>query len=297
MMNRPEYVAVVIHYRDSESLNATLQGLVAQTTPPKRVIVVDNSSVEDPAKIWIESEQHVTLISAPSNLGYAGAVNLARQVVLDEGVPLLLVVTQDVVWGSGTVREMIGVTELGYGVVGPTLMKRSKPEDVFSTGGRFGFGGRSTHLAPPQAGDATVRAVDWVDGAVLLISVEQLQQVGWFDEDYFLYYEEVDLAYRVAKNGGRVGLATKAVAFQEPGNYTPYLRLRNQILFWNKNLGGWQLYPSIFYQICRTAAKSIVQRNPAVLAWGLRGMIDGWRKVGGPPPRTIAVKPWSGGMQ
>jgi GT2 family glycosyltransferase len=64
----------------------------------------------------------------------------------------------------------------------------------------------------------------------MLVPKRALDSVGGFREEFFLYYEEVELQLRLRLNGWSVRLVPTAVCGQEPGNLTAYLRVRNRIL-------------------------------------------------------------------
>ena len=61
------------------------------------------------------------------------------------------------------------------------------------------------------------RAVPWLSGACLLVSRELWGRVGGFDEDYFLYWEDVDLSVRVSRAGGRLVVERTATAVHDEG--------------------------------------------------------------------------------
>ena len=75
-----------------------------------------------------------------------------------------------------------------------------------------------------------MRDVDWLDGAVLLLSAETFTRVGGLATDYFLYWEEVDLQLRVRRLGLPVRIDLGSRAQQAPGMAPPYLDARNSTL-------------------------------------------------------------------
>ena len=66
---------------------------------------------------------------------------------------------------------------------------------MFSAGGVLLRTGRASHLT--QARDAAPYPVDWVDGAIVMYAVAALDAISWVDPDYFLYFEDVDTAWRM----------------------------------------------------------------------------------------------------
>lgn len=285
----PAYAALFIHYKNPGALVESILGLLRQTHRPTEVYVVDNSAHVSPLTLPEEFDGKVTVISASHNGGYAFAVNLVREYIALSAVSHLLVATQDVLWQDDTLAELAAaaLSSDSAACVGPVLNYRSEHSKLFSQGGVMGFGGRNVHLRSSSSVEQSLE-VEWIDGAVMFLAIDSLNSVGWLDEDYFLYYEEVDLCHRLRiKLGQKILLAPRAIAYQEPGNYTPYLRLRNQILFWKKNYGGWQIFPAIAYQFLRTSARATLIRRPRNIGWATRGIIDGCRGAGGKPPAFI----------
>lgn len=286
-----DYAAVAVHYRGSESLAESLAGLFDQTHAPAMVVVVDNSASQVELLLPPSLASRVTILPSPTNGGYAAAMNRARPLVKEAGLEQVLFMTQDVQWESTTVEALGKQMGPDTAVVGPVLRLRSSPDEVFSSGGSFGYGGRVKHMPHESLVDAPSILVDWVDGAVMLVSADALARVDWFDERYFLYYEEVDLCYRFRSElGMRTRLAPAAMAYQEPGNYTPYLRLRNQILFWRKHFRGVPGFIAAGIQFGKSSVRSILNKRPSGVFWALRGVLDGVRGRGGQPPLGIFAR-------
>lgn len=221
--------AVIVHYRDPVSAAETMRVLRSQTVAPDVVFVVDNSAGDLP----FAPDPSVRYLAMEANLGYAGAVNRVREHVA--GYAHLLVVTQDVRMEPNTLSEMLSIAKVsGASCVGPRLHFRSDPTRVFSLGGAYKLGCRPVHVRSLDAiSPAGFNVADWVDGAIMLLSIPALDSADWFDESYFLYFEEVDLCYRLGP--GSTVVAQSAIGYQEPGNFTAYLQLRNQILFWRRS--------------------------------------------------------------
>jgi GT2 family glycosyltransferase len=163
---------------------------------------------------------------------------------------------------------------------------------VFSAGGMIDAKGRTYHAAF-RADVERWRAypdfdVAWADGAFLLVRKGALQRAGGFREDFFLYFEEVELQLRLRLSGWSVRVVPAAVCAQEPGNFTAYLQVRNRILLL-------RAFPSYFdrrlrfslLDVLKTCAKSLRDGRWTGPAWAVRGLVDGLDGVGGKPPRSV----------
>jgi len=153
-----------------------------------------------------------------ANLGYGGAVNRGVAVVSE---PYLLVMNPDVVMEPGTVKALVAALEHdpGLAMVGPRVecpdgtlypSARSFPDLVDAAGHAFfGFlapGNRFSRSYKMLDWDhSTTRDVDWVSGSCVLARRTAYDQVGGFDTAYFMYVEDVDLCWRLARAGWRIG--------------------------------------------------------------------------------------------
>lgn len=227
--------AVVLLYRNWPGVRVTLDSLLASTAAVDHVVVVDNGSEEGDLRELAAAYPSVDVVRAPGNDGYAAGMNLGVREAERLGSSHVLLLTHDVLLDASCVAElMVGMTD-GTGLCGPLLLRRDEPDVVWSAGGTIdrahGLPGHQ-HIGEPASAvpAGPPRAVEWVDGAVLLLSLEALLAVGGLSEDYFLYWEEVDLALRLSAAGFGIVLCPSALAWQAPGMAPPYLDARNGTL-------------------------------------------------------------------
>ena len=135
----------------------------------------------------------------------------------------------------------------------------------------------------------------WVSGACFMVSDQLWTKVGGFDDDYFLYWEDVDLCAKVQAAGGTVGIIRGATAVHDPGqtHTAPgaraksstyyYFNIRNRAVFGAKWLSDegrlqWQrTAPRAAYQVILRGGRRQLLRpfSPLTAAW--RGLLDGRR--------------------
>ncbi len=176
-------------------------------------------------------------------------------------------------------------------VAAPALVFRSAPDKVFSLGGRLLRNGRTLHRAQGAA-TSTIddtprnpRSIAWADGACLALDLGAFNQVGGFDEYFFLYVEEVDLQLRLHELGFDVLLVPLARAMQEPGYYTLYYKYRNLTYLTRKHRGLLSAWPWLV-AFPKDVVRMLALGRPWEFLWAIRGVIDQRRGVGGQRPRT-----------
>jgi GT2 family glycosyltransferase len=208
---------VIVSYRCRELLRACL-GSLSEHSPsrPMEVFIVDNAS-EDGTVEMIQSEfPQVRLYASRENLGFARANNLAIRV---GSAPYVLALNPDTLLSSGALDHMLTIVDErpDIGIAGCRLVledgsfdhaaKRSFPTPLSALahftrfGRRAGATARLAQYRAPELDEFASGAVDAVNGAFMLMRRAALEDVGLFDEGYWMYMEDLDLCYRFREAG------------------------------------------------------------------------------------------------
>jgi len=213
-MQAPALDVVVVAYRAQELLRDCLASLRA--FPPARgarTWVVDNASGDGTAEMVRREFAAVELIESPENLGFSRANNLA----IGRGdAPYVLALNPDTRVTDGALDRMLELMESDprIGISGCRL---ELPDGTFDHAARRSFPtplGALAHftgvgrlrrapakLAQYRAPGVESGPVEAVNGAFMLIRRQALDEVGLFDEGYWMYMEDLDLCYRFAQAG------------------------------------------------------------------------------------------------
>jgi N-acetylglucosaminyl-diphospho-decaprenol L-rhamnosyltransferase len=210
-MGRDLDVAIVA-YRSREMLRDCLTSLRAYTPPRTRVIVVDNESGDGTIEMVRSEFRDVDLLPAGRNLGFAAAINRAIRLGT---APYVLALNPDTRVHAGVLDRLLDLMEENpeVGICGCRLeledgqfdhaARRSFPTPLSALAHFSGIGKRvdSGALAGYRAPDVVEGPVDAVNGAFMLMRRAALDQVGLFDEGFWMYMEDLDLCYRFARAG------------------------------------------------------------------------------------------------
>lgn len=214
-----ELSVVIVSYRCRDLLLACLASLEAQRAEvAMEVIVIDNASGDDTASAAAERFGWVEVEALTDNLGFARSNN--RAIARARG-DVVLILNPDTVVPSGGLRacldQLANWPEVG--VLSPRLVgpdgridrrcKRGFPtiwsSFCYFTGlDRRLTGPRSTRYTMGQLPEDRTGDVDSVSGAFMLMPKRVLDEVGGFDEQFFMYAEDIDLCLRVIAAGYRV---------------------------------------------------------------------------------------------
>jgi len=224
---------VVVYYRTPETLPACLATLRDQDPAPIKVVVVDNSSAEEgltTAPQAAGGDGDYLWLRSPHNVGYGRACNAGVAATSSE---LVLILNADVMLRPGALaslrRRLLADTRTA--VVGPRIWDAEGEIELSARdfpSARTAFLGRSSSVTRtllrsghPPAGVAAALGgpckVDWVSGACVLVRRCAFAAVGGFDERYWMYWEDADLCWRIASQGGHVWFEPAAEVDHQTG--------------------------------------------------------------------------------
>jgi GT2 family glycosyltransferase len=197
---------VILSYNTEDLLRRCLTSLF-EHIPEKEaeVIVVDNASKDDSVKTLKKQFPQVKLIENDTNSGFAGGCNLGAKHARGE---YLLFLNSDTQISDNPLPELLKTMSTGRdcGVVGGLLKNHDDSlqrsfGDFYSVKNIafFLFGGEkyeAKHFVTRR-----VKEVDWVSGGFMLVKSDIYQELKGFDENFFMYIEDMELCYRVKKIG------------------------------------------------------------------------------------------------
>lgn len=213
---RASWAAVIVNFNAGLLLEACVRSLTVHADGPHGqpdVLVVDNASTDDSLDRLGATFPDVPVIRSRRNLGYARAANLG---IAATRAPIVLVCNPDVEFDDGAAEAVLHrFSDPSVGAAGPLVREldgsiypsaRREPGIVDAVGHGFlglvrpdnRFTRRYRELdVDPHA----PRDVDWVSGAAIWLRREALDAIGGWDEDFFMYAEDVDLCRRLRGDG------------------------------------------------------------------------------------------------
>jgi N-acetylglucosaminyl-diphospho-decaprenol L-rhamnosyltransferase len=250
--------AVIVNHEAGDVLLECVASLRAEGV--KDVTVVDNASSDRSAESLVSVDGKVRLVQTGTNLGYGAAANRGIDVSVCD---LVLISNPDVAVHPGAVAALVEVfdADANLAVAGPEILEpdgsrypsaRRFPSLVDAAGhallGDLVPGNPFTRrYRMGYLGAAEVTEVDWVSGACFLARRRALEELGGFDESYFMYAEDTDLCWRARRAGWGVVYVPAAVVTHAQGISTarrPYRMLvahhRSVYRFATRTEQGWR---------------------------------------------------------
>lgn len=206
----------IVNYNTRDLLRACLETALAEA--PHEVVVVDNASTDGSINMMQSNFPHVPFVANRENRGYGTAAN---QALSQCSAPYVLLLNSDTQVQPGSLRALRAYLESHpkAAIVGPQLLNLdgTVQASTFPFPTPFHMLVEESTLRRkigrvPLLRDCYLRtwshtrsrAVPWVMGAALAIRRQAFEAVNGFDESFFMYFEEVDLCYRLAAAGWQV---------------------------------------------------------------------------------------------
>jgi GT2 family glycosyltransferase len=252
--NKPLVSAIVVSYNVRDLLLDSLRAFYASSDVPVEVVVVDNASRDGSADAVAATFRQAKVIRLAVNVGFGKANNAGLQQA--EG-RFILLLNPDVTVQPGCVGRLTDflLVRPDAGAVGPRL---ERPDGKLDLAARRGFPTPSAafyrfsglnRLFPRSARfnrynmghlpETDSHEIDAGTAACLLVRRAAVDRVGFFDPDYFMYGEDIDLCYRLKTGGWKVFYLPDARAVHVKGAST---RQSTRKMLWEFHRAMWTFH-------------------------------------------------------
>lgn len=283
---------VIVHWNQPDQCAATVAQL-ARGSVATRVSIVDNGSGADElAALRTQLDRELTegwveVIETGRNTGFGPGANVGLRRFLERASDgdWVFVAPHDVQVAPDTLEQIlvaaseIPAAGLCCGDVGDAMVPVIDPY----------FGG----MTVPGGGERGWEQVDYPHGTLMGLRRECIEEVGLFDERYFSYCEEADLALRARRNGWQVGLVRGAMATNRGLGSSvwrvDFLQTRNTLLLVQEHSGWYHAFIRIWFTVIQVA-RGVADARTRPPVFDARARLAGvWafltRRFGPPPLR------------
>ncbi len=211
-----KYSVVLVEYFSGDFLISCLESLYSQTLVPEKIVVVINGIEDDYRKKLENNFPDVHVIDPHANFGYSRAANLG---IANTTSDIILTLNPDTELenDAAEIACTFMATHFDVGTVGPRIYElngeiypsaREEPSIIDAIGhailGSFRPDNRFTRRYKNIGVDNdAVRDAGWLSGAAVFIRREALDDIGGWDEDFFMYCEDIDLGRKMRLNRWR----------------------------------------------------------------------------------------------
>ena len=245
---------IIVNYNASDFLKACLDGLKAQSVSDFKAIIVDNASQDGSLEALGDLDDRFTIVRNTENTGFAAACNQGAALGL---APWIAMLNPDATPEPDWLEQVLACGEsTGAAAIGSTQISTENPDvldgagDVYSP---LGVAWRGAFGAPVASAPETGTCFGPC-AAAALYRRDIFERLGGFDENFFCYMEDVDLAFRFRLAGEFAVQSREAVVHHVgsaiAGRTSPFViyhGTRNRIWTFVKNappLMFWTLFPA-----------------------------------------------------
>ncbi|MFT3735730.1 MAG: glycosyltransferase family 2 protein [Rhodocyclaceae bacterium] len=270
----PTVGVVIVNWNSFFELRHCLAALAAVRGEFRRVVIIDNCSRSAPEALDCVRPPNTEYIRLDSNTGFARGNNLALPYL--EDCDWIALINPDAYVDAGWLQAMAEAIPRysDCAMFASRLIKANKPElldgvgDCFHVSGMAWRHGHGARVADVPIADREVFAPC---AAAALYRRDALLEQGGFDESYFCYFEDVDLAFRLRLAGHKCMLVSDAVAYHvgsattggQRSDFAVYHGHRNMVWCYVKNM------PALLFWLCLPL--HLCANIMAVVRFALRG--------------------------
>ncbi|MCA9332290.1 glycosyltransferase family 2 protein, partial [Candidatus Saccharibacteria bacterium] len=253
-------IAVVIpNWNGKDVIKSCLDSLLSQKAEAK-IVVVENASIDGSLEFVKNNYPDVVVLEQGKNLGFAGGVNMGIKYAMKNDYEFVALFNNDAVadknWLGYLIKELEENSETG---IATCKFLTTDGEKIDSTGDLYTSWGLPFPRGRDEKEDGQYDAKNEVfaaTGGASLYRLSMLEQIGLFDEDFFAYFEDVDISFRAQLAGWKVRYVPKAIAYHKIGatsgkisGFTTFQTLKNLPWVYWKNVPlsiAIPMFPKIF---------------------------------------------------
>ncbi len=291
-MKKPLVSIIIVNLNGARYLRACLAAIATIKKPACEVVIIDNHSSDSSVSLikrWMARKPNARMILNETNEGFCRANNQGAATAQGK---YLLFLNNDTEVPSHLLDVLIKKmqSDRSIGIIQPKILLKNEPGHLDSVGGFLTWTGFLNHLGIHEKDRGQYdRGFEVLSpkGACMMIGKRLFDRVGGFDEDFFAYFEETDLAWRVWLAGKRVlfdptvsilhimGQTTRQLNF----NFIQFHSFKNRLNTLIKNLGIWSLWRAVLHSIivfCLALFYILIGRGDSAqpilkaLAWNLK---------------------------
>jgi len=194
---------VTVNWNQPEFTLQCVQSLRENNDQSFSLAIVDNGSTDQSIE-YLRVINPEKLVINKTNLGFAGGFNAGIRYALAQGADYVFMVNNDTISQPNTLDMLINTAiQVGAEIASPAIFYFNAPDRIWSTGGKI-----NPLLSAPLDGHSRKKPLpdqpikrEFFTGCALLIHKNVFEEIGFFDENFFLYYEDLDFFIR-AKTAG-----------------------------------------------------------------------------------------------
>ncbi len=206
-----DLAVIIVNYNGFEDTIEAIKSIKHQRYPT-RIYVVDNNSKNNEAEKISRIFNDAIVLKNRNNLGFAAANNIGIKKAIEDGFNYQLLINNDTAIDENMIANMMKHIN-SEEVLVPAIFYYDKPERYWYGGGKIDkVQGKAKHL---KLREETM--VSFATGCCMLLNSSIVKKTGFFDERYFMYYEDLDYSIRLDKANIKIRYIPDAIVWHKDG--------------------------------------------------------------------------------
>jgi GT2 family glycosyltransferase len=235
-------VVVILNYNGWRDTAACVSSCQKLTYTNFRILVLDNGSTDGSETLLRERYPEMEIIQTGKNLGFAGGNNAGIRQVLEQKADFVWLLNNDTIVEPQCLALMVRAagTDDRVGMVGSKIYYHHAPKTLWFAGGEIdlGKGGLTRHIGQDERDVGSYNKLGetgYITGCSILASREMIEEVGLLEEEYFLYFEDVDWSLRARRKGWKLLYQPEAKLWHKEGAQTDKIYTERFIYYFLRN--------------------------------------------------------------
>lgn len=247
-MDKNETAVIICNYNGGEDTVKCIEAVIHSKDIKCDIYVVDNASTDGSAdRIGRQFGKKVTILQNAENLGGSGGFGRGLRMAVEEGYPYIMMLDNDAYVDRDTIKKLHRYLEEnpGVGIVGAKIMMSDDPGRIMDYAKTIDFEAfidRSKWCGKLDSEETQEpRECDFAAATAAMVRREVLLKCGGMDEAHFIYYDDIELGYRIKQSGYKVVSLGNAKAWHKSGmtrktsnTFARYYLTRNRYRFFAK---------------------------------------------------------------
>ena len=268
MIVNSKVAVIIVNWKKYDFTSKCIESVLNSSYKNFKIILIDNECQNDFSDELIKNDK-IHIIKNENNEGFARANNQGIKYSIKNGFDYILLLNNDTLVKNNLLDFLIKQSNtLNQKIIQPLILNYDGTK-IWNAGGTINnfFGTFQTHNKGESFKNfkSNMDFTDWFTGCCVLINSEVFKEIGYFDESFFAYYEDIDFSIRLKKKGYSIALMTdsflqhfesassKSIK-QSEGNLSPYvhyLNIRNHIILLKKHSKSFNIIGVIIYQLIK----------------------------------------------
>ena len=283
MTNEPSVYIILLNYNNYKDTIECFESLQNITYKNYRIVIVDNNSPnnsmhylreylnrnkykyvycdsKEMASSFTENNSFTTLIQSGYNGGFGYGNNIGIKYAIKNDTDYVLILNNDTVVNKNFLEPIVNFCENNndIGIASGKICYYDKPDTIWFNGGTFNPWTsfvKHINFKEKDIGQLPPSKITFITGCMMLIPKNIIKKIGLFNEEYFMYVEDLEFCYRVMQKKNKLYVCDESLIKHKVNSkkylskYSAFYIGKNRIKFILENLTGFKKLTSLSYQI------------------------------------------------